>query len=274
MTSAEAGPGPLAAVDEWPVAHVAAAVVDRDGLRWATGELDRPFALASVTKPLVATAALLAVEEGSLSLDRPAGPEGATIAHLLAHASGLGLDGRELAEPGRRRIYSNTGYEVLGEAMEADTGLSVATYLAEGVLTPLDMPGTHLEGSPAHSATSTVADLARWAGELLTPTLLSVETVDRARTVAFPGLDGLVPGYGKQTPNDWGLGFEIKSTKDPHWTAPNGSPDTFGHFGRSGTFVWVDPDAGRALAVLTDEEFEAWAKPRWPALSDAVLAAV
>lgn len=268
------GPGPLEAVEEWPCAHVAAAVVDRDqGIRWAEGDLDHRFALASVTKPLVATAALLAVEEGSLALDRPAGPEGATVAHLLAHASGLGLDGRELASPEHRRIYSNAGYEVLGEVMESDTGIPVATYLAEGVLRPLGMTSTSLDGSPAWAATSTAADLARWAGELLAPRLLAPSTVERARTVAFPGLDGLVPGYGKQSPNDWGLGFEIKGTKDPHWTAPDGNPATFGHFGRSGTFVWIDPDAGRALVVLTDEEFEAWAKPRWPALSSAVLAA-
>lgn len=263
--------GPLAAVDAWPVGHVAAAVVQRGAIRWATGDLDHRFPLASVTKPLVATAMLLAVEEGSLALDRPAGPEGSTVAHLLAHASGLGLDGREISPPGRRRIYSNTGFEQLGEALAADTGLDVATYLTEGVLTPLGMGDTSLDGSPAYAATSTAADLARWAGELLAPSLLAPVTVERARTVAFPGLDGLVPGYGKQSPNDWGLGFEIKGTKSPHWTAPEGSPDTFGHFGRSGTFVWVDPVAQRALVVLTDREFEEWAKPLWPALSTAVL---
>lgn len=265
--------GPLAAVDDWPVDNAAAAVVDGDGIRWASGDLDRPFALASVTKPLVATAVLLAVEEGSIALDRPAGPEGATVAHLLAHASGLGLDGREISPPGRRRIYSNTAFDVLGEVLEADTGLDVATYLTEGVLTPLGMEGTGLDGSPAYAATSTVADLARWAGELLAPSLLAPVTIERARMVAFPGLDGLVPGYGKQSPNDWGLGFEIKGTKSPHWTAPEGSPETFGHFGRSGTFVWIDPRVERALVVLTDREFEAWAKPRWPALSSAVLGA-
>ncbi|CAN5644096.1 serine hydrolase domain-containing protein [soil metagenome] len=266
-------PGPLAAVDRWPVDEVAAAVVDRDGIRWATGDLDHRFALASVTKPLVATAVLLAVEEGSLSLDRPAGPEGSTVAHLLAHASGLGLDGREISPPGRRRIYSNTGYELLGGALEAATGLDVATYLSEGVLAPLGMVATSLDGSPAHAATSTAADLVRWVGELLAPSLLAPETVDRARSVAFPDLDGLVPGYGKQSPNDLGLGFEIKGTKDPHWTAPEGNPETFGHFGRSGTFVWVDPGAGRALVVLTDRDFDEWAKPLWPALSSAVLSA-
>lgn len=265
------GAGPLAAIEEWPVAHAAACVVDPAGVRWTTGDLERRFPLASVTKPLVATAALLAAEERSLDLDQAAGPEGSTVTHLLAHASGLGLDGRTLAEPGRRRIYSNTGYEVLGETMAEATGMSVASYLEEGVLGPLGMGSTALEGSPAHGATSTAADLARWASELLAPRLLAPATVERARTVAFPGLDGLVPGFGKQSPNDWGLGFEVKGTKSPHWTAPEGNPATFGHFGRSGTFVWVDPDQGRALVVLTDEEFEEWAISRWPRLSQAVV---
>jgi len=268
------GPGPLAAMESWPVDHAAAVALGPGGeVTAAVGDLDRPFALASVTKPLFATAVLVAVEEESLGLDDPAGPEGSTVRHLLAHASGLGLDGLELARPGRRRIYSNAGYDVLGATLEAGTGLAPATYLAEAVLGPLGMATTALEGSPAHAATGTAADLARLVAELMAPRLLAPSTVATATAVAFPGLDGLVPGYGKQRPNDWGLGVEIKGTKDPHWTAPGGSPRTYGHFGRSGTFLWVDPDAGRALVVLTDRDFEAWAKPLWPALGTAVLAA-
>jgi CubicO group peptidase (beta-lactamase class C family) len=49
------------------------------------------------------------------------------------------------------------------------------------------------------------------------------------------------------------------------------SPRTFGHWGGSGTFVWVDPDARLALALLTDLEFGDWAKEAWPAFSDAVV---
>lgn len=272
MAATEAGP--LAAVREWPVDHVSAAVVGRSGIVHATGDLDRPYGLASVTKPLFATAVLVAVEEESLALDQPAGPEGATVAHLLAHASGLGLDGGTIARPGRRRIYSNAGFHVLGEELTGACGMTPATYLHDAVLAPLAMTTTQLDGSPASGATSTVADLARWVGELLAPTLLAPETVEAARSVAFPGLDGLVPGYGKQSPNDWGLGFELKGTKDPHWTAPDGDPATYGHFGRSGTFVWVDPHREVGLVVLTDREFDAWAKPLWPALSTAVLAAL
>lgn len=266
--------GPLALVDAWPVDHVSAAVVDSTGVVFATGDLDRPYWLASVTKPLFATAVLVAVEEESLALDRPAGPEGSTVAHLLAHASGLGLDGGTIARPGRRRIYSNAGFHALGMELSESCGMTPASYLHEAVLAPLGMDATRLDGSPASGATSTVADLAVWVGQLMEPTLLSAATVAQATSVAFPGLDGLVPGYGKQSPNDWGLGFEVKGTKSPHWTAPEGDPATFGHFGRSGTFVWVDPTRSLGVVVLTDREFEVWAKPLWPTLSSAVLAAI
>ena len=94
-----------------------------------------------------------------------------------------------------------------------------------------------------------------------------------AAAVAFPGLRGVLPGFGLPDPCDWGLGFELRDRKSPHWTGARNSPATFGHFGRSGTFLWVDPVAGLALACLTDRPFGAWAGEAWPALSDAVLAA-
>ena len=88
----------------------------------------------------------------------------------------------------------------------------------------------------------------------------------------FPGLVGVLPGFGRQDPNDWGLGLELRDAKSPHWTGTQNSPRAFGHFGRSGTFLWVDPAAGIALACLTDLDFGDWARAGWPWLSDAVLA--
>jgi CubicO group peptidase (beta-lactamase class C family) len=90
--------------------------------------------------------------------------------------------------------------------------------------------------------------------------------------VQFPGLVGVLPGFGRQEPNDWGLGFELRDAKSPHWTGARNSARTFGHFGRSGTFLWVDPEARLALGVLTDLDFGDWAAEAWPRLSDAVLA--
>ena len=90
-------------------------------------------------------------------------------------------------------------------------------------------------------------------------------------SVQFPGLDGVLPDYGRFSPLDWGLGVELKGEKSPHWSGARTSPATFGHFGGSGTFLWVDPERGVACAVLAARDFGDWAKDAWPRLSDAVL---
>ncbi|HYZ97604.1 MAG TPA: serine hydrolase domain-containing protein [Acidimicrobiales bacterium] len=262
----------LASLASWPVGTAAAAVVSYDGGRKTAGDPRWSTRIASVTKPLVALACLVAVEEGTLALEQPAGPPGSTVRHLLAHASGLPFDGSApIAGPGVRRIYSNTGFDVLGDTLAGTAGMPVDTYLAEAVLVPLGLDQTELRGSPADGAWSTVEDLARVALELLRPTLVTRSTLAEATSEQFPGLAGVVPGLGSYDPNPWGLGFELKGAKSPHWTAPEGSPRTFGHFGGSGTFLWVDPDARLACVVLTDREFGDWAPPLWSSLSADVL---
>ena len=258
----------------WPVDHAGAAVVTADGTVAATaGEVDRPFRLASVTKLLSAYAVLVAAEAGAVDWDAPAGPDGSTVRHLAAHASGLSVDDQTvLARPGRRRIYSNAGFEILGTAVAGAVGMPFAEHLHRAVLGPLGMFATRLQGSPASGAVATIDDLARFAGELQAPTLVSQRALAAAVAVAFPGLDGVLPGYGRQRPNDWGLGFEIRDGKTPHWTGTRNSPRTFGHFGQSGTFLWVDPDAGAACVALTDRAFGQWAVEAWPPFSDGVLA--
>jgi CubicO group peptidase (beta-lactamase class C family) len=264
----------VGAVLDWPVDHVAAAVVGADGTVLATaGEQDRVFRLASVTKTLVAYAVLVAVEEGAVEWDQPAGPPGSTVRHLVAHTSGLSFSEAVVqAKPGARRIYSNSGFDVLGDTVAAAAGMPFAEYLHQAVLDPLGMAATELRGSPAADAVSTAADLSRFAAELQAPTL--THTFDEACTVAFPGLDGILPGYGRQRPNDWGLGFEIRDGKTPHWTGAASSPRTYGHFGQAGTFLWVDPDAGAACVVLTDRDFADWSVAAWPPFTDGVLAAL
>ncbi|MFN2494293.1 MAG: serine hydrolase domain-containing protein [Pseudonocardiaceae bacterium] len=261
-------------VQQWPVDSAAVAVVAASGrVVGSYGPQDRPFRLASVTKLLSAYAVLLAVTEGAVDWDQPAGPQGATVRHLIAHASGLAYDTDQvLAAPRTRRIYSNTGFAVLADTVVAATGIPFADYLNEGVLRPLGMTATRLTGPAGFGAVSTCADLARFAAELQAPTLLAPQTLTEAATVAYPGLDGVVPGFGMQRPNDWGLGFELRDHKNPHWTGSRNSPQTFGHFGRSGTFLWVDPTARAACIALTDRDFDQWAKDAWPAFSDAVLA--
>jgi len=264
----------LRAVEQWPVEHVAVAVVTADGrTRGTHGPQDREFRLASVTKLLTAYAVLLAVEEGAIEWDTPAGPEGSTMRHLIAHASGLDVtEHRVVARPGTRRIYSTPGFEVLAEAVHEASGIPFDRHLGEAVLRPLGMGSTELRGSPGVGVVCTAADLARFAAELQAPTLVARETLAEATRVAFPGLRGVLPGYGRQNPNDWGLGFELRGLKSPHWTGLRSSPGTFGHFGQSGTFLWVDPGAGAACAVLTDRDFGDWAVQAWPPFTDGVLA--
>jgi CubicO group peptidase (beta-lactamase class C family) len=264
--------GALNQIDGWGAAHAAAFVV-RDGELVATrGPDDVELRWASVTKLVTALAALVALEEGIVHLDEAAGPEGSTLRHLLAHASGLPFEGSApIAKPGTRRIYSNPGFEALAEHVAAAAEMPFAEYLRASVLGPLELKA-ELRGSAAADLFGTLADLVRLARELQSPTLVAPETFAEATSVQFAGLSGVLPGFGRWEPNDWGLGFELRDAKSPHWTGTRNSPGTFGHFGRSGTFLWIDPERELALACLADLAFGDWAKEAWPRLADAVLA--
>lgn len=262
----------LELIDQWPCDAVAAGWIRPDDSVELRGSVDMSFALASVTKLLTAVTVLIGVEEGSLELDQPTYEEGATLADLLGHASGLDADGGRLGRTGHRRIYSNAGYEIAASSLQERTGIPFPTYMHEAIFDPLEMASTRLTGSPAHGAESTVNDLLRFLTGL--NGLLASETLLGMVTAHLPELSGVLPGYGRQTPNSWGLGPELRSHKTPHWTGSRNSPSTWGHFGRAGSFLWVDPVAQQSLVVLTDRPFDEWARPLWPALSDAVLAAV
>ena len=247
-------------------------VVSDEGVH-VEGDPTVPLPWASLTKPCTALAVLIAVEEGSISLDDEAGPEGSTVRHLLAHASGYDFDTRHvIAPPATRRIYSNTGYEVVAEVLTASTGVAFDEYLREAVLDPLGMRSTVLAGTAAAGLVGPLDDLLLVARELRTPTLVAPRTAELMRSVAFPGLGGVLPGFGRQDPNDWALGPELRDHKSPHWTGDRNSPRTFGHFGGAGGFLWIDPDAGVACASLSDREFGPWAAAEWPRLSDRLLA--
>ena len=263
----------LRQIDAWPARTAAAAVIGAEGVLAERGPSDVVFRWASVTKLFTAYAALVAAEEGALDLDEPAGPPGSTVRHLLAHASGLPFEGgAPIAKPGERRIYSNSGFDLLGARLAERVEMPFAEYLQAAVLDPLGLAGAELHGRPSEGIRGPLADLAAFGRELLAPTLVAQETLAEATEVVFPGLVGVLPGLGRQEPNDWGLGFELKDAKRPHWTGSANSPRTFGHFGGAGTFLWVDPDARVACACLTDLEFAEWALAAWPPLADAILA--
>jgi CubicO group peptidase (beta-lactamase class C family) len=261
----------LRAIDGWGAGVAGAGVARADAVVATHGPADADLPWASVTKILVGLAFLVALEEGTVDLDEPAGPPGATLRHLLSHASGLPIDGDEpLTEPGRRRIYSNSGIELAARLLEQRAEMPFADYFAQAVVQPLGLGG-RLAGSPAHGYRGPLGDLLALGRELLSPTLVAGETLVEATTVQYSGLVGVLPGLGRMEPNDWGLTFELRDAKSPHWTGLRNSERTFGHFGASGTFLWVDPAAGLACGVLTDRRFGDWAKEAWPIFSDAVL---
>jgi CubicO group peptidase (beta-lactamase class C family) len=259
-------------IDAWDVPFAAAGVTRADGAVDTRGDTTRAVRLASVSKPIAALATLVAAEEGVVELDEPAGPAGATVRHLLAHASGLPFEGETpIAPPGRRRIYSNEGFRVLGEHLAAEAEMPFADYVRAAVVEPLGLsldPSGH-PGAGRHGSLDDVLAIGR---ELLAPRLVAPETHDEMTSVQFPGLDGVLPDYGRFSPLNWGLGVELKGEKAGHWSGDRTSPRTVGHFGGSGTFLWADPELSVACAVLTTRDFAEWAKEAWPRLSDAVVA--
>lgn len=268
----------LGAVEVFAAPNVAIGLVGPAGSIARHGDPDRRFRWASITKLVTGLAVLTAVDEGRVDLDEAApgpAPTGATVRHLLAHSSGLAFDGGMVhGRPGTRRIYSNTGFDLLGALLAARDGVPVETALRARVLAPLGMDETVLLERPSQGLHGPLRDLARLAGELVRPTLVGVGLFETATHVVFEALPGVLPGVGKFDVLDWGLAFELRDGKSPHWTGTRNSPATFGHFGGSGTFLWVDPELDRALVCLTDRDFGPWALAAWPPFSDAIIEAL
>jgi len=260
----------LRQIDEWPVEFAAAGVVDRSGSVSTRGDVARAVRLASVSKPVSALATLVAAEEGVVDLDEPAGPPGSTVRHLLAHTSGLPFEGVEaISRPEQRRIYSNEAFRVLARHLATLSEMPFAEYVRLAVCEPLRI-GLDPEGDPGSGMHASLEDVLSLGRELLQPTLVAPETRDEMVAVQFPGLAGVLPDYGRFDPLDWGLGVQL-NTAPRSWMGSRTSPRTFGHFGGSGTFLWVDPDARIVCAALTTRGFDEWAKVAWPRLADAVF---
>ena len=138
---------------------------------------DTIFLVASVTKPVTASAAMRLVEEGRLSLDdRVAdivpefgnrGKEAITVRHLLTHTSGLPdmvpanralraqhaalktfvqhiCDCEVLFPPGTNVSYQSMGIAMLGEIIERITGVPLREYMRRTFFEPMGMEDTSL----------------------------------------------------------------------------------------------------------------------------------
>ena len=180
--------GVLATIDVWGADHAAACVLGPDGVLAGRGDAGHRFRWASVTKLATAWTVLIAADRGLLDLDEPAGPPGATVRHLLAHASGLPFEGEAvIAAPGTRRIYSNPGFDALGALVGERAGAPFELRFANGSLLARD--GRHAPGQPSQGLHGPIGDLSR-SRRALPPALVAPAAARAATTVAFADLKG------------------------------------------------------------------------------------
>ena len=236
------------------------------------GVTGREYRWASVTKPVTALACLVAAEEGTIDLDDAAGPPGSTFRHLLAHASGLPLEGASpIARPGERRIYSDHGFDVLGAALAEHAEMPFADYLREAVLEPLGLRARY-DGRPGLGASRLARRPARARPRAARADARSRRRSPRRRRCSSPGWSACCPASAGRSRTTGASASSSATRKSPHWTGA-GTPRA-----RSATSAAAAPSsgstrsAGVALGCLTDRDFGDWAVTAWPALSDAVLA--
>jgi len=163
-------------------------IVWEEGFGWADRERQlratahTPYSLASMTKPITATAIMMLRDAGRIDIDRPverylgglkltghAGSSaGVTARRIMAHSAGLPLyghfylDGAKPAgsretiskfgmtvfPPGTRFEYSNIGMKILDAAIEHVSGQSYGDYLRRRIFLPLGMANSAV-GLPA-----------------------------------------------------------------------------------------------------------------------------
>lgn len=291
---------------------------------------DAIFLIASITKPVVATAAMQLIERGELSLaDRVVDyiPEfgrnaknGVEVRHLLTHTSGLPdmlPDNQELRQahatlaqfvertceeplafpPGRSVQYQSMGFAILGEIIARVSGKSCAQFVKEELFDPIGMHDSSLGapdawyegpnaavdrippavvpesqrsgtdwnwnsrywrqlGAPWGGMLTTTTDLALFAQFLLRKgvtqrgsRVLSPATIDAATRNQLQFMRDVPDEERRCRP--WGLGWRL------NWPAHSANfgdllgPRTFGHWGATGTVLWIDPDANLFALILT-----------------------
>lgn len=165
-------------------------IVWEEGFGWADRERRVPatehtmYLLASISKPITATALMTLVEKGKVSLDTPANDylgavklrarvgdaRAATVRTLLQHTSGLPTHlqffyfdepyrqpprdetllryGNLMTPPGEQYNYSNLGYGTLDYIVERVSGMNFADYLRREVFLPLGMTHSSLQIGP------------------------------------------------------------------------------------------------------------------------------
>jgi CubicO group peptidase (beta-lactamase class C family) len=257
-------------VDGWPEGSAAVAFrldAGRARVVASAGDLDERRPWASVSKMAVALALGVEHDWGHHDFTESVGPRGATIANLLSHSAGLGLEeGDRMVEIATKRVYSNFGVDHAVAAVVGD--YDPAEWLDERVFRALGMVRTRLEGRAAAGVVGPTSEMMSLALAWLRPEGISVATRDRMITPYLAHLDGVVPGFGRFAPCPWGLGPEIQGEKR-HWMGDWPS-ESFGHFGISGALMLLNAREAIGVVATSTEPFGPWAVARWPEWSSDV----
>jgi CubicO group peptidase (beta-lactamase class C family) len=147
-------------------------LADREARVPATAET--PYSIASLTKPLTATALMILEERGRIGLDEPlsryvgtlerpgvSAPGQVTLRRILGHVAGFPVHyqyffddqpdkplsfaetmrcyGAEIQKPGNGYTYSNLGFTALGETVTRVSGQRYRDFLARDIFAPLGM---------------------------------------------------------------------------------------------------------------------------------------
>jgi hypothetical protein len=130
------------------------------------------------------------------------------------------------------------------------------------------MTSTRLEGRPSSDVVGPTDDMVKLAVAWLRPDGVAKATRDRQITPYLSSLDGIVPGFGRFSPCPWGLGPEVRGTKE-HWMG-DWPPTSFGHFGQSGALMLLNADEQIGLVATSTEPFGPWAVALWPHWTSAM----
>jgi CubicO group peptidase (beta-lactamase class C family) len=282
------------------------------------------FDLASLTKPLCTSlVTMIMTQKGRLNLDqhletwfsplKDPGKRRITLRQLLANASGLpawrpfyrefskdavpipmdAIAHRVLEEPlealpGKREIYSDLGFLLLGSILERASGLPLDVLFLEEIAGPLGLRrigfrrrSRDLDARSGEEEVFAATEDCPWRGRILVGEVhdenchllggvgghaglfSTAEELDRIAAELFHGfrnrsdllsLEILKTFFQRQntgSPGTWALGWDTPSEQDSA-SGSHYSPNSFGHNGFTGTSLWMDFDRSISVVFLTN----------------------
>jgi CubicO group peptidase (beta-lactamase class C family) len=195
---------------------------------------------------------------------------------VVASASALPLE----AGPGERSLYSDVGFILLGAALEAQTGRALEALVEERVLRPLGMGHTGFNPGAELRAATAPTEIDAWRGRLLQGEAHDENAFAMGGVAGHSGLFGPVGdvirfartllGGGELEGRRLASAATVErftrrcdvpgSSRALGWNTPSPgssagrllSARSFGHTGFAGTSLWIDPERGVFVALLTN----------------------